>query len=49
MSPYPLDAPSMTVSMMTRVMAPVLDQPEAVAKAEYYRARRNPLTWQISG
>jgi len=48
MSPYPLDAPSMTVSMMTRVMAPVLDAPEPVAKAEYYRARRNPLTWQIT-
>ncbi len=49
MSPYPLDVPSLTVSMMTRVMEPVLDKPEAAVKEAYYKARRQPLVCQISG
>jgi hypothetical protein len=49
MSPYPLDMPALAVSMMARVVTPVLDQPEPLAKEAYYQARRTPLTWEITG
>ncbi len=49
MSPYPLDVPSLTVSMMTRVMEPMPNQPEAVVREAYYRARRQPLVCQVTG
>ncbi len=48
MTPYPFDEPSLSVCMKTRVMAPVLDQPEAVAKEQYYKARRVPLICNIT-
>lgn len=47
-TPYPLDAPALSVSMMTRIATPAPGAPEQVAKEAYYRARRNPLTWQIT-
>ena len=47
-TPYPLDVPSISVSMMTRVMTPVLDAPEMVTKEQYYKARRLPFTWEIT-
>ena len=47
-TPYPFDAPSMSVSMMTRVMAPLVDAPELATKEQYYKARRVPFTWQIT-
>jgi hypothetical protein len=47
-TPYPLDTPSLSVSMMTRIVTPAPDAPEQVAKEVYYQARRNPLTWQIT-
>lgn len=47
-TPYPLDVASMPVSMMTRVMTPVLDAPDMVTKEQYYKARRLPLVWEIT-
>ncbi len=47
-TPYPLDVASMSVSLMTRVMTPVLDAPEMVTKEQYYKARRLPLAWEIT-
>jgi len=46
--PYPLDVPSISVSMMTRVIKPVVDAPELVAREQYYKAPRRPYTWHVS-
>jgi hypothetical protein len=47
-SPYPLDIPALSVSMMTRLVTPAPNAPEQDAKERYYQAQRNPLTWQIT-
>jgi hypothetical protein len=47
-TPYPLDVPKLSVSMMTRVLAPSPDQPEPVVQEAYYRATRTPFTWHVT-
>jgi len=49
MSPYPLDVPSLSVSMMTRVIKPIPDAPEADAKEAYYKAQRVPIVCEVTG
>jgi len=47
-TPYPLDVDPLPVCMMTRIMTPVLDEPELVTKEAYYKARRYPLACEIT-
>jgi hypothetical protein len=49
MTPYPFDIPKLPISVMVRPMAPLVDKPEPITQEAFYKARRLPLTWEISG
>jgi hypothetical protein len=47
-TPYPLDVPELSVSMMTRVLNPSPDRPEPAVQEAYYKATRTPFTWHVT-
>lgn len=47
-TPYPFDTSPLSVSMMTRVMSPLADAAETVAREAYYKARRLPLVCEFT-
>jgi hypothetical protein len=47
-TPYPFDLSPLPISVMTRPMTPLVDQPQEVTQEAFYKARRLPLTYQLS-